>query len=90
MIGYPKTTQTVSVGAASAATTNAVGAQIKLIRVVSTTNCHLAIGSAPTATTSDLFLVANREEYFWIHPGEKVAFIRNSADGTAYVTEMTR
>lgn len=87
---YPKTTQTVTVGAASAATTNAVGSNIHAVRLISTTACHIKIEQAPTATTSDFLMAANREEYFTIHPGEKVAVIQNAAGGTLYVTELTQ
>ena len=86
----PITTQTVAVGTASAAITNPVGAQIRRVRLISTTACHVAIGSAPTATATDMYLAAGREEYFSIHPGEKVAVIQDAAAGTLYVTEMSR
>lgn len=87
---YPTTTQTVTVGAASAQITNPVGSQIYVVRIVSSTDCHAVFGTNPTATTNDMAISANREEYFSIKPGQKVAFIQNSAGGTAFVTEMTQ
>jgi hypothetical protein len=49
------------------------------------------MGSAtPTATTSDLFLPAKFPIILAIRPGEKVAAIKDSADGILYVTEMSR
>jgi hypothetical protein len=89
-IGYPSTTQTISVGATSAATTNPVSSYINVVRLISTTNCHVVIAKAPTATASSMYLAANREEYFVIKPGEKVAAIQDTAAGTLYVTEMTK
>lgn len=90
MIYRPDTTQTVTVGTTSAATTNGVGAQTYVVRLISTTACHVAFGAAPTATTSDMYLAANREENFVVTPGQKVAVIQNAAAGMLYVTEMTR
>lgn len=87
---YPRTTQTITVGTASAAITNAVGANIGVVRLISTTACHIKIAQTPTATTSDAYMAAGREEYFTIHPGEKVAAIQNAASGTMYVTEMSK
>lgn len=89
MYQYPGTTQTVTVGAASAATTNAVGQHTKRIRLISTTACHVAFAVAPTATTSSMYLAAGREEVFAIKPGQKVAVIQNAAGGTLFVTELT-
>jgi len=81
----PGVTQTVSVTGVSAAVANAV--VTKIIRVVCTSDCHYRIGAAPTATTSDPFLPANVVEYVGINSGQKIAFIQNSANGTAFVTE---
>lgn len=86
----PKGTQTVAVGAASTATTNAVGTGFRIVRIVSTTDCHYVVEQTPTATTSDTFLPAVTVEYISIHEGEKVAFIQNAASGTAYVTEVSQ
>lgn len=85
----PGTTQTVTVGAASAATSNAFGSGIHKLRIVSTTACHFVLGASPTATTSDPYLPADTVEYITVSQGEKIAFIQNSAGGTAYATEVT-
>ena len=84
------TVQTVTVGATSAATTNAVSANTHHVRIVSTTACHYVTGKTPTATTSLSYLPADVVEYVDITPGEKVAFIQNAAGGTAFVTEVTK
>jgi hypothetical protein len=81
--------QTVAVGASSTALANAVADEkITVARVVSTTNCHVAVGTAPTATTSHAYLPAGVVEYFRVNVGDKLAFIQNSAAGTAFVTWM--
>lgn len=82
---YPGTVQTLSVTGTSAAITNAVTSDI--IRIVCTQDCFIVFGTAPTATTSDTFILANSVEYFRISPGEKVAAIRSTTSGTLYVTE---
>lgn len=83
------TTQVVSYDS-STATTNAVGAQTYAVRVAVTTDCHVAFGAAPTATTSNPFMPAGSVEYFRVTPGQKLAFIKNASAGSAYVTECTR
>lgn len=83
------TVQKVAVAAASAAITNAVASTTEVIRVAVNTDCYMKIAASPTATTSDHFLPAGTVEYFQITPGHKVAFIRNTADGVATVSELT-
>ena len=86
----PATTQKVDYTGTSAATSNAVATGIHLVRVVSTTDCHVAIGGTPTATTSDLYLPAYTVEYFIVNEGQKLAAIRAASSGSLYVTEMTK
>jgi hypothetical protein len=88
---YPDVTQAASYDA-SVAITNAVGAQTVVVRLIATTACHVNFATTPTATTSDFLLAANREEYFTIKPGQKVAAIKQSGGtaGILYVTEMTQ
>lgn len=84
----PKTVQTVSITATSAAVSNGFGTGVDVIRIVATTDCHFVLGAAPTATTSLSFLPSGAIEYFTVAQGEKIAFIRSTADGTAFVTEL--
>jgi len=81
------TVATVSVSSSSAQSA-AHAATTNVVRLVSTTDCHVAFGSSPTATTSSMYLPANQVEYFLVAASEKVAAIRANADGTLYVTEM--
>jgi hypothetical protein len=89
---FSGTAQDIAVAAASAAVTNPFGANIFDIRVVSTTACWVTISKAPTATAAapSAYLPAGVVEYFHVSPGEKIAAIRASADGTMSVSEMTR
>lgn len=85
----PSTTQKVSYTSSSAATSNAFGSQIYIIRIVAKTDAFYVLGGSPTATTSDVYLPADTVEYISVTPGQKIAFIRDAADGDAFVTEMT-
>ena len=82
------TTQTVSVTSSSAASSSAIAAGTTVVRVVSTTDCHIIFAARPTATTSTAYLPANQVEYFKATVGEKIAAIRANADGTLFITEM--
>lgn len=80
------TVQKVSVVTASAATSAAMASTTEVIRVAVNTNCYMAFGA--TATTSDHFMPAGAVEYFKMPTaGTKIAFIRDTADGVATVTE---
>lgn len=83
------TVQKVAVAAASAAVTNAFASTTEAIRVAVTTNCYIKFGAAPVATTSDHLIPAGTVEFFKLPAGAtKVAFIRDTADGSATVTEL--
>lgn len=64
------------------------------IRVVSTTNCHINIGDGtPTAVATDnngMYLPSGVIEYFHVNPGQKLAVVRDTADGVISVAQMTR
>jgi hypothetical protein len=71
----PVAEQTVAIGGASAACTNAFGTYTRLIRVHVDAICHIAIGAAPTATTSKKRMAAGQTEYFAVNGGWKIACI---------------
>ncbi len=65
----------------------AMAANITCIRVVSDTDCHLRITQAGTAaTTSDMFLPKNQRELITCVPGDVVSVIRDTADGSLYIS----
>jgi len=85
----PSTTEVVAYDAA-AATTVAFGSDVTVLRIMSNTDCHYKLGSAPTATTSDVPLPANVVEYVAIIPGvDKISFIKQAASsaGNAWVSQ---
>ena len=83
-------TQTVAVGASSAAS-NAVNANTREIRVIATVDAYVEISSAPTASSSSFILPAFTVEYLRVAGADKVAFLRiGSTTGTARVTELSQ
>jgi hypothetical protein len=82
-------TQTVAFTSTSVAQTTALQAGTNVVRVISSTNCHIKIAKDPTATTSDAKLPPGVPEYFAVTAGQKVAAIRTTTSGTLYVTEVS-
>ncbi len=90
-IGRPVNTkyQSVAFTASSARTTNAISDKVFRVALFATEDCHIRFGSgSPTAVVTDFFLPKNNLVMFPIAQGEKIAAIRNSADGTLHVSEM--
>lgn len=78
--------QSVSVGATSAQASSAFPENTRAVRVVCTVDCFVEFGSNPTAAANtSTFLPAGTVEYFAVYGAQKVALIRLSGDGTAYV-----
>ena len=71
----------------TAAVSNAVGANTRIVRLVATTDCHVAISTNPTATTSSAYLPQGVVEYVRVNPGDKVSAIRRSQDGALNIVE---
>ena len=80
----PGTHQSVAYTGTAGTISNAVGTS--LIRVVCTTNAHIVLGSAPTATASDMPVFAEVETYLVCNADDKVSAIQSSANGTLHVT----
>lgn len=83
---HPSTHQSVAYTTTAGTISNAV--KSKVVRVVCTTAAYIAIGTAPTAGTSDMYMAAEVAEYFRIEPGDKVSARQVAAGGTLHVTEM--
>lgn len=84
-------TQLVNFGLSSVATNNALSKNTIIVRLVSTTSCFVRISTGtPTATASDMLLIAGVPEYFAVdgYKTLKVAALQSTAAGTLYVTEM--
>jgi hypothetical protein len=74
----------------TAGTTDALTTEAVTIRVISTTDCFIEIGMAPTAVAdTGMYLPALLPEYFMCPKGTKVSAIQVSAGGTLYVTPLS-
>lgn len=82
------TQQEVTIGAASASCTNAVGATTLAVRLCATVDCRIVFAATPTALATSTLLPALCPEYFEIEPGFKVAVIQESAAGKLSITEV--
>lgn len=71
----------------SSSQSSAIGSNIQYVRLVSDANCHYAVGTNPTATTSSIYLPVGEIEIIKISEGEKVASI--CASGNLYVTSLS-
>ena len=84
------TTQTLAVGATSAAS-SAFGSETREIRIVTTVDAYVEFASSPTAASSSLIIPAFTVDYFRVVPSSKVAMLRvGSTTGTSRVTELTQ
>ena len=68
------TPETHTLGASSAQS-SAITTQSGLIRISTTTHCHIKFGANPTATEEDLLVPPDHVEVFSFVSGQKVAFI---------------
>lgn len=89
-VPYPLgVSQSVSVASTSARTAAGVGEFTRHVMIYSSGDAYYNFGdSSVTATTSDTFIPAGAEHFVQIRGNQYVAFIRDSADGTAHVSEF--
>lgn len=83
--------QQIAIGASSTQNGIAFGNQTHALLLSATGNCHIAIGTNPTATsTSTLLKSSDFQFHCKISPGEKIAVIQDGAStGNLSVTELT-
>lgn len=80
------TSQTVSISASSVQS-SAFQTGVRVIRLFPETDCYIAIGSNPTATTSSCYLPAGIIQFFGVQEGQKLAVLRKTTSGTLYLLE---
>lgn len=73
----PLAEQTIAIGGASVQCTNAFNAKTAMIRVETDAICSIAIGTNPTATTTNMRMNAGDVEYFSVSANMKIAVISN-------------
>ncbi|MBP2294248.1 hypothetical protein [Azospirillum rugosum] len=83
----PGTAQAVAIAATSTASAP-FGATTTVVRAVATAPCFLVLGRSPVATQAGHYLPADAPEYFRVVPGESLAAIRATGDGTLHLSEM--
>lgn len=71
----------------TSAQSSALGATTTMVRLIASAACHVAFGTNPTATTSNMYLAANVPEYFGVTPSTKIAAIQVSGGGNLNITE---
>ena len=81
----PSTVSKVSVSGTAASAT-AIGANIRVARLVATTDCFYSVDG--TATTSSSYLPANAIEYIHVYEGDVVSTITEGNTGSIFVTSM--
>lgn len=82
------TVQKVAYTGVHGAIANPTGGKTKLVIVWCSTDAHIAVGTAPVATTSSRPVTAKVDVLVALNPGEKVSAIQQAAGGTLYVTEL--
>lgn len=84
------TGQNLTLGAASVQST-AFGSNTFAVYVSSTGNCHIRLGTAPTAVATDMLVKATDPPLLLkVAPGEKIAVIQDGAStGTCNIIEVT-
>ena len=68
------TPETHTVGSSSAQS-GVITTGSGLVRIATTTHCHIKFGANPTATEEDLLIPEHHVEVFAFKSGEKIAFI---------------
>jgi hypothetical protein len=69
----PVTDQTVTFTTSTQSA--AFNADTRFVRLHPKNNCHVAFGASPTATTSNMPMLADSVEYFAVIPGQKLAVV---------------
>lgn len=82
----PGTNQEVAVQSSSTVLGNSLTSTVA--RLCASVDCRIAVGASPTATASSMRLPAGIVEYIGVTVGDKIAVIREAADGALTVTEM--
>lgn len=83
---FPGVSKRLAVGAASAQS-DPFGETTGLIRLMATTDCYVAFGANPVATSSSLFLPAGAIEYFGVSPLDMIACLQVSSAGFINIVE---
>ena len=67
---------------------SAIYTEDTIVRLLSTFGCHIAVGTNPTATATDMFLPAKESMLVEIKAGDRFAAIRDAQDTNLFITTM--
>jgi hypothetical protein len=87
-IGVASLSDSVKLAVGSSTNPTAAVIPANIVLLLSTTACHIAVGTAPTATTDNFYLPANVPLVASFDPTHKLAAIRASADGSLFITPL--
>lgn len=85
---YPGVSQKLSTIVTSAQSA-ALGARTSVVHIYATQDIHIKVGANPTALADGtcMFIPKTVAKVIGVAPGQKIAAIRDSADGVLYITE---
>lgn len=83
------TNQNLALSTTHAVTSAAFSADAKVIRVATNVACYISVGSAPTATTTDVLMPAGID-YILVEPSDKFSAEALAGTGVLSVTECSR
>jgi len=85
---FPKATVVIAFTDTAAKNSDAITAQV--VRLISTTDCHIKIHDAADAlaVVTDMLVKANLAEYFSMNQKKYISAIRDTASGNLFVTVM--
>lgn len=71
-----------------AALSTAFAASTRVLRLVATADCRIAIGSAPVATAASTLLPAGAVDFVTLEKGDRVSVLQEVAAGKLNITEL--
>ena len=87
---YPHLPQKVDYTGSVGTAGSALNAYTHVVRLVSTTACYFTLDGTTPSSTAGFRLSAEVPEYFSVKGGETIKAIRETSDGSLFVTEMTQ
>lgn len=79
---------TITVSVVATTAQSAVFTEDTIVRLVAVNGLHLAVGTNPTATSSNMFIPPNTPMIVEIKSGDRFAAIRDASDSTLFITTM--
>lgn len=85
----PGVCQSLAFNSSSAQATNAFQKTTTLIRIFATADCFIKMGANPTALIdgTSYFVPGGIVDFIGVNPGDKIAAIQSTANGTLYIAE---